>query len=322
MQLSYLCRLICLALFGAGLLQVVIECLVWSVSGFVTATLDGTCARRAERRMFLLVLGARIAPYILVLGLLLPSYVRGEENISYERVGLVCVAFAAVVLIWSMRNILRVVKAALTTKRYCGTCREIGRSSDGLPLLLSPDRNSLVAVAGVFRSKIIVSQALFDASRFSTGALDVALAHESAHVRHRDNLKLLLLSALPHARIQTARRPSLQQQWRLLAELAADEESVCGGGERRSVLLAETLVALARESAADLPCASIALVSRAEDLRVRVERLLEPAAVGGAIRRPVRTICAVFLPVVALGALVYCCVYAGHEIAEFALRLG
>jgi len=131
----------------------------------------------------------------------------------------------------------------------------------------------LMAVAGLFSSSVIVSRSFLDTERFSTASLDVAFAHESAHARHRDNLKLLILSALPHIHV-AAGGQSLGQRWRLAAEIAADEEGTQGKPER-ALMLAEMLIAVARGASPAVAEGLMTLSSESESLRVRVERLLE-----------------------------------------------
>jgi hypothetical protein len=325
MQLSYLARVICLALCSAGLLHMLLEGTAWFVSGLLPPVAGGS-ARRVERSLFLLALAARLMPWLLSFGLLVPAYLRGEDNPAAERVGSASLALAACVLVWSLTGIVRALAAALKVHRCCRLCRVVGRSADDLPLLLYPGERSLLAVAGVFAAKVIVSQPLLDANRFSRAALAVALAHEAAHVRHRDNLKLLLLSLLPHVSFSTESLPSLQQRWRLAAELAADEEGT-EGEPARSLLLAQMLVAMAREGSCGLPQGLVGLFSASEHLRVRVERLLAPpdSTSGPTLhsRRTSRTAivslagCAAALTLLAMACLLF-----GHPAAEYLLHLG
>jgi hypothetical protein len=326
MQLSYICRILCVAICSAGLLQAAMEYLAWRLSAFVTTSNGSNNARSIERQLFFLALVARLAPFFIVASFLLPSYVRGEDNVSTERVGIATIALCAFAVAWSAGCVLRLLFGMWKMRRYCRSCHEIGQTQDGAPILLHPGNRLLLAVAGVFSYRIIISQGALDRSCFSDDTLDTAFAHESAHIRHRDNLKLMLLSILPHIKIGTSNRPSLQNQWRLYAELAADEEGV-QGEQGRSLLLAEMLLKIARDSNRVSPSASIALISREEDLRIRVDRLLhfaEPNAPSTPItsQRSHRTIAVFMLFVAACVVVAYACARLGHPLAEGLLRLG
>lgn len=322
MQLSYTFRLICFALCSAGLLQLLLECAAWMAAPLLFAQSAFASARRAERSMFLLALLARLGPWLVVLGALVPAYMRGEDNLSRERVGWICVAGAGCVVVWSLLCGLRAVRAWMSTRRCCRLCQEAGVTPEGLPMLLHPGDGPLLAVAGLFRSRIIVSQSLLAHKHVSADALHIAFLHEDAHARHRDNLKLAVLSLLPHVSFGTRGRPSLDQQWRLAAEIAADEAGAVGGPER-SILLAELLVAMARESNQALPRGSFALLSRADDLRVRVERLLQRRAVEAvAGRSGLQARCAAVFGLALFATLCYVGTELGHRVAEVLLHIG
>ena len=325
MHLSYISRLACLALFSSGMLQIVFETAAWALSP-VLASIDSDHARLREKILFRLTLFVRTAPYPVVLCFLLPAYIRGEDNLAAERVGMICIGFAVVVLFRSLSGLVHLLRAMRKTGRYCSECREVGRTAEGVPILLHPGNQSLLAVAGLFSSRILISSRLFDRSRFSEMAFDVALAHEGAHARHRDNLKASLLSVLPHISIGSGRLPSLERQWRLAAELAADEEGVQEKPER-SVLLAELLLVMARENHRTLPHILTTLLSRGEDLRVRVDRLLRRAEGNmlvktSLLRERSQTAFAIAVQAGVLAMLAYSCSRLGHEAAELILKLG
>ncbi len=325
MTLSYLCRILCFALCGAGVLQIVFEGLAWSASGPVMSIIPRVSARSKERRIFLLALGARIAPYILLLWVFVPAYTRKEDNLAGERVGLFAVTLAVLVLTWFVITLLRVLFAVLRSNRYLNSCRSIGQTREGIPLRMAPESRPLLAVTGIFSPTILLSQTLLDECRFPTPALQAALAHEAAHAWQYDNFKQLLLGLFPHVGLGTSVRASLEQQWRLHAELAADEQGTQQQGGQCAILLAEMLLALAREKAVDLSFTSIALLSRPNDLRVRVEHLLgqaKPSASSSSWRDALGVACAVSLPVLAIAVLVYIGAHEGHQVAEFVLRLG
>jgi hypothetical protein len=321
MQLSYLSRLICMALASAGLLLLVTEALAWLVAPRLLASTLSVDARRSERNLFVLAVSARLLPWIIACGVLLPAYMRGEENRSGERVGLFCIAAAAGLLAATVLCASRACAAWLWTQRCRSLCNEAGARPNGLPLLIHPSERPLLAVAGLFRPRIMVSRCMLDSRRFSPASMEIAFGHESAHAASHDNLKLLLLSMLPGLPLGTRTRPSAAQLWRLAAEMAADEAGSRGRRDR-SILLAELLVKLARERSHPTPQGSFALLSRSEDLRLRVDRLLQERPLGQEQRKRK------LLPSLALAAglmigLILCLVCArhGHRAAETLLHL-
>jgi beta-lactamase regulating signal transducer with metallopeptidase domain len=325
MTLSYACRILCFVLCGAGVLQVALEGLAWGVSGLVMSLSPGASARRKERQMFLLALGAHIAPYILLFGVFVPVYMRKEDNPAGEQVGFLSIVLAAVILTWFVVTLLRVWSAMLRSTRYLNSCRSIGQTLEGIPVRMAPGNRPLLAVAGIFSPTILLSHALLDESRFPAPALQAALAHEVAHAKHHDNFKLLLLRLFPHIGFRISARASLEQQWRLYAELAADEQGTGQQGGQRAILLAEMLLSLAREKTVDLSFMSITLLSRSDDLRIRVEHLLgqeKPSARASTWHDVFKTICAVSIPGLAIAVLVYVGAHGGHQVAEFLLHLG
>ena len=328
MQLSYISRAICLALCAAGGLQIAFECAAWLMAPLLLRNAKVKDARGTEQAFFRLTLGARLGPWLLALGFLLPAYMQGETNFAAERVGFASLMLAMGLLFWWVFAFLRLFLAVYRTHRCCRLCPEVGRGPGDLPLLLYPGERSVMAVAGLFSDRILLSQSLLDKSRFSAAALQVAFAHEHAHARQRDNLRTLLLALFPHVPLSTKHLPSLSRRWRLAAEMAADEEGTQGKPER-SLLLAEMLVTMALEGNQRMPQGIVALCSESEHLRVRVERLLErldnPSSTE-TMERPergkLRLVVAMAAFASTLTALCYACVVLGHRAAELLFRVG
>ena len=328
MQLSYAGRLICLALCSAGTLQLVLECLAWMLAPSLGKLGRQTNARRTERSLLTLTLLARLGPWLVVLGAWLPAYMRDEDNLSPEHVGFVPIAAAFCVFALWLAGFIRLLHASILAQRLCRRCSPAGASPEGLPLLLYPGPQPLLAVAGMFRPHIIVSESLLEPGRISPAALEVALLHESAHARHHDNLKQAILWLLPHVSFATSARPSLDQHWRLAAEMAADEDGAMGIPER-SILLADLLVKMARENMPAVLHGAFALLSRADDLRVRIERLLpaKPSLSHGSVSTPTRfarlqTPAVLAIACVALASFCYLGMQAGHQLSELLLHIG
>jgi hypothetical protein len=124
-----------------------------------------------------------------------------------------------------------------------------------------------------------------------TDQLEVALQHENAHLRSRDNLKRLLLLLTPRSFPFLRSHLSIDANWVRLSEWAADDEAV-QGDPIRALALAEALLGVVRlGSAPRLSFLHTSLVGADRDLSARVERLLH---VGLAHEQPIPR--AKFLP--------------------------
>jgi len=111
----------------------------------------------------------------------------------------------------------------------------------------------------------------------SQDELRVALEHEQAHVRSRDNLKKLIFRFCPFPGMH-----SLEKAWSESAELAADQAAVSNVED--AVALASALVKLSRLVPVDTSVlCTVGFVSGS--IRVRVSRLLAWEDVGES-RRP------------------------------------
>jgi beta-lactamase regulating signal transducer with metallopeptidase domain len=127
------------------------------------------------------------------------------------------------------------------------------------------------------------------------------LAHEAAHMRARDNLKLLLLMTMPDALAWLPTGGALTAQWRAATELEADE-GASGSDPRKRVALASALIKVARLSVASGRPRGAARASLPPDgLEQRVRRLLAPAPAmhRGFPRRHVLA-CALLVPFLAV----------------------
>src|SRR5215471_2875683 len=162
MILPYTMRLLCLC-FATFF---VVHALSW----LVVRSLSSTAVRVAEtmkpRRSAHLLFGLRIAPVavtlFLVLGFCVPSYVWLEPDIAGERVGLACLLAAALgVAVWAI-SLLRGLVSVVRTQRYirkCGAAVQQGKRAGATPeLVVMSEENAVMAVAGVLRPRLLVSQ--------------------------------------------------------------------------------------------------------------------------------------------------------------------
>jgi hypothetical protein len=127
-----------------------------------------------------------------------------------------------------------------------------------------------VATVGLWRPRIYLSERFV--ATVDQHALAAARAHEAAHCRHRDPLRIWLTQWITDLQWPgpTARRR--WHDWRRALELARDDEARMQGIE--GVDLAAAIVAAAR--CAGNALATAGLVDDGDALAARVERLLRP----------------------------------------------
>jgi len=182
-----------------------------------------------------------------------------------------------------------------------------------VPAFQTLESAPLLAVAGLCRPKLLVSgcaRQLLD-----PGELDVAIRHELAHARRRDNLKKLLLRACAFPYLG-----ALDRAWLEAAESNADDEAV--QDERSALDLASALLKASRLTRrVPGPELAMDLVSGAPGaVAARVERLLSwtPRA------RPQRRLLPIAAPALVsavTAGLAYMWVLARvHQFTEFLVR--
>ena len=103
----------------------------------------------------------------------------------------------------------------------------------------------------------------------SDDEMRMAVRHELGHMRSCDNLKKVLISAIPFPGMS-----GLENAWREAAELAADDAAVAN---RQDALdLASALIKLSRSSTQwSEPALASGLVSGSSSIGLRVKRLIE-----------------------------------------------
>jgi hypothetical protein len=136
------------------------------------------------------------------------------------------------------------------------------------PLKVSPP----AATVGLLRPRIIVSAALHD--RLDERALAAAMAHELAHARNRDPLRIWLAQVA--ADLQWPSREAVKRldDWHRALELSRDEEARRGGTQGED--LAAAIICASRLGTSVIGSATATLTTAEMDLSVRIRRLLDP----------------------------------------------
>jgi hypothetical protein len=130
--------------------------------------------------------------------------------------------------------------------------------------------SAVAATVGLWRPRTTLSPDLI--AQLDAETLAAVGAHEAAHVRHRDPLRLWLAQFVTDVQWPRSGAPVRFHQWRRALELARDEEARRAGVHGAN-LAAGILAAARLESSAS---AGAALTGTWVDLEDRVARLLAP----------------------------------------------
>jgi len=264
MTVPYLLRLLCVCMASFFLLHLTFALAVSAAAPLAIRRAERMRASAGARLLFLLRLLPPGLALVVVAAICAPSYLWLEPDASAEEVGLIFLTVALVGSALCAMAIGRALSAAVRSRRYLRDCPRLIESN--APILM---------LAGVLRPRLVVSRGVM-------GVLDheqlvVALRHEWAHGVAHDNLKRLLLLAIPGVLPCMRGLRSIDRAWARMAEWAADDRAV-GGSSNRSLALAAALVRVARMGpAAPAPALATSLMADPCDLEKRVDRLLDPA---------------------------------------------
>jgi hypothetical protein len=125
---------------------------------------------------------------------------------------------------------------------------------------------------GIVRPRVVISPTL--SAQLDASELHAVMAHERAHVRHRDPLRIVLAQLVTDLQWPSPAARRHLVAWRSALELARDEEARDGGvdgADLASAILKAARVALTeRRTAAEAPLVDAPLLAE------RIARLLEP----------------------------------------------
>jgi len=210
------------------------------------------------------------AALVVVAVFTVPSFLRFEPRWDDEPIGSAVLALAsagAVILIFGTINaLLGWMRTSRCVSSWTADSRTLNLET-AVPAFQTPESAPLLAVAGLCRPKLLVSACA--RQLLDPGELDVAIRHELAHARRRDNLKKLLLRACAFPYLG-----ALDRAWLEAAEIDADDEAV--RDERSALDLASALLKASRLTPrVPGPELTMDLVSGAPGaVTARVERLL------------------------------------------------
>ena len=140
-------------------------------------------------------------------------------------------------------------------------------------LLASPGHHG-IATVGLIWPRIVIAPEL--ASSLDERAMQAALAHEQAHVRHLDPLRIWIAQFVTDLQWPWASAQSRFQTWLATLEEARDDEARARGIEGSD--LAAALVASIRFHRGRSAGICAPLIGERSALEERIERLLQPLA--------------------------------------------
>ena len=290
MNLPYLMRLWCLCLASFFLLHLALGLLVSLTAPWVIRTAFRMEACLSAR----LLLALRLLPAglagLVVAGICTPSYLWLEPDASAEEVGWGCRAAALLGLAVLGVSVARGLGAYRRSNHFVRQCERRSRKTrmggGALPVCVVTGEAPLVALTGIFRQRLMISQLVKRA--LSPQQLTAVLRHERAHGLSRDNLKRLLILLSPGLLPFFRGFAGLERAWAVAAEWAADDRAT-EGNRRRALSLASALVRVARLNAPqpssqmaslmalqNAPLLATSLLADAAGLGARVDRLLRP----------------------------------------------
>jgi Zn-dependent protease with chaperone function len=234
-------------------------------------------ARSAARFLFAVRMLPSALGVMTVLGLCIPSYLWLEPQTAPERIGLACLALALLGAMNCVGSFSRAARAIARSARSNRAWRQAGSEAvlpgETLNAVIVERDSSLLALAGVFRPRLFISQKVLRS--LSAEQLELALQHEAAHRVSRDNLKRLLVLIAPAPLPFLSVFSAFERNWVRFSEWAADDEAA-QGDPHRALSLAAALLCLARLGRAPrLTFLHTALLPADHDLSLRVDRLLE-----------------------------------------------
>jgi Zn-dependent protease with chaperone function len=251
-----------------------------------------TLLQAKERSLAGLLFALRVLPLVasavITFGFVVPSFQLLEPRSinSDEGIGVMPLALGVCALLLIACGCFRVITAQIRTARVVARWLEGARplnADAGAQTVTFCSRREAppLTLVGVRKPRVLVSEATV--ALLSRDELHIALRHELAHMRSRDNLKKLVFRFCPFpgmARLESA--------WSQTAELAADDAAVSNLDD--AIDLAAALVKLCRLVPVDAaPVCTVGFVTGS--ISARVARLLawNESGAGKARHIPIRS---------------------------------
>ncbi len=200
----------------------------------------------------------------------MPSFLYLEPHAVEEEFGVSGLAMALCGAGIIVVGVVSMLVAWLRASRFVAACTANSRPLNtdvGVPAFEMSCAAPALLVSGVCRPRLLVSGQA--AELLNSSEMEVAIQHEMAHVRRRDNLKKMVLRFCRFPFLS-----GLEREWLTAAEMAADDAAVTD--ERTALDLASALIKIARASGGMVaPELAMSLVpEKGACLSARIQRLL------------------------------------------------
>lgn len=289
MTLTFLLRGVALGLAWFLLLDLVASAVIARVAGAVDVSRAGGGSRSAAF-WFALRLFPGVAAAAFVAAVFAPSYWMYEPREMGEgfdvSLAMLAIAAAAVIAAAGLRGAAAWWRASRRVRSWMRTAEPMTVPGAGMPAYVIEIDAPLMALAGIWRPRLIIARGLVDA--LTPEELAASVAHEAGHRRSWDNLKRLAMRAAPDFLPATAAARTLERRWASAAEHTADHLAGRDSTDARCAL-ASALVKVARltpRPAVDIVYGEpISTFVGGGEIVSRVERLLDDRALASSARR-------------------------------------
>jgi hypothetical protein len=254
------------------------------VSSAAIARVAGVLATRGGSRSAAYWFGLRLFPAAVaaafVAAVFVPSYWMYEPREYGEgfdvSLAMLAIAAAAVIAAAALRGLTAWWRASRRVRAWMRTAEPLSLAGANIPAYVIDIDAPLMALAGIWRPRLIVARGLIDA--LTPEELAASIAHEAGHRRAWDNLKRLAMRSAPDFLPATAAARTLERRWASAAEHTADRLAGRDSTHTRCAL-ASALVKVARLT--PLPAVAgepISTFVGGGEIVSRVERLLDDRA--------------------------------------------
>ena len=201
------------------------------------------------RRLLAVRLAPAVSSLTIAAVLFLPAHAWLEPARADERIGFVPLGLAALGLALVLSALWRAISSLRATARLAAIAgASIPMPGDGSAPLQEVQGLRGITLAGIVRPRILIGSRARQV--LSSAELDLAIAHEHAHLRARDNLWRVLVHCAPDCLGWSRQARRLERLWEGEAECLADA-AAAAGSPVRATRLAAALVKVARLGSAD-----------------------------------------------------------------------
>jgi Peptidase family M48 len=201
--------------------------------------------RRSAGFWMSLRLAPSLAAVFFTIVLFAPSYWKLEprENVEGFDITLTLLAGCGMAVLGAaiVRGLTAWTTARRRVRQWMAHARPLNLASTTLPAYAIDAAQPLIALVGMRRPRLLVTQGLIDA--LTPAELDAAVAHELGHQRACDNLKRLAICSAPDLLTYFRAARVIEQRWAAAAEHLADR---IGDSAAARCALASALVKVAR----------------------------------------------------------------------------